>query len=244
LALLASTARAEEASICTDRPTKGNAVCTVPPRQWQVESAAVDWLRLEQGGSESETLLIGSSVLKFGLTDRSDLQLGFTPYVHIYHRLGVGDLTVRYKLRLTGASSAAQVAVIPSVKLPTAGRGIGNRKVEGGVTLPVSFALAGPVTMTFGPELDLVADSDRHGRHAAIIQLVNVAAPVAPRLTLIGELWANWNFDPDGTVKQASADVAGAYAASPRVQLDAGANFGITSDTPDVEVYAGVSIRF
>jgi hypothetical protein len=248
-ALLAATAaRAEDAPICTDRPTKANATCTVPAGKWQLETSAADWLRLEQGGSASETLLLGASVLKYGIGDRSDLQVGFTPYVRVSsdgdHLSGVGDVTVRFKQRLTGADAKVQVAVIPFAKLPTAKTGIGNGKAEGGVALPVSFALAGPVTMTLGPEVDLLADSDGHGRHAAVVQLVNLAAPVAPRLTLIGELWANWNFDPDGTLKQASADAALAYAASNRVQLDAGANLGLTRDTADVELYAGASVRF
>ncbi len=73
----------------------------------------------------------------------------------------------------------------------------------------------------------------------AIVNLVNVAGPIAPRLTLAGELWTNVNFDPAGTIKQASADVALAYAVSDDLQLDAGANFGLTRDTPDVEIYVG-----
>ena len=110
--------------------------------------------------------------------------------------------------------------------------------------MPISFALAGPVTMTLGPEIDLLADGDGHGRHAAIVQLVNLSAPVAPRLTVVGELWGSWNFDPAGTIRQASADVAAAYAVTSNLQLDAGANFGLTRATADIQIYAGASIRF
>lgn len=249
VALLATTAvQAEDAPICADRPAKGNAVCTVPAGKWQLESSAGDWLRLEQGGSETEVLLLGASVVKFGVSDRSDLQMSFTPYVRVTtdgdRVSGVGDLTVRYKHRLTGTGAPIQVAIIPFAKLPTAKTGIGNGKVEGGLALPVSFTLAGPVTATLGPEADLLADADGHGRHLAIVQLVNLSAPVAPRLTLAAELWSNFNFDPAGTVKQASADVAVAYAATCRLQLDVGANAGLTRDTPDIEVYAGASILF
>ena len=122
-------------------------------------------------------------------------------------------------------------------------KNLGNGKAEGGLAVPVSFAL-GPATLTLGPEVDLLADAGGHGRHAAIVQLVNLAASVAPRLTLAGELWANWNFDPDGTVRQASADFAAAYAVTRTFQADAGANFGLNRDTADVELYAGASIRF
>jgi hypothetical protein len=61
---------------------------------------------------------------------------------------------------------------------------------------------------------------------------------------LAGELWTNVNLDPSGTVKQASVDAALAYAVSNSVQIDTGANIGLTRDTPDVELYGGLSLRF
>ena len=172
-----------------------------------------------------------------------------TPYtrVHVRHGgtvSGFGDLVVRYKQRLSSASAPVQIAAIPFVKLPTAAHDLGNGKVEGGLAVPITFTLAGPVAMTLGPEADLLADGDGSGRHVGIVNLVNIAGPIAPSLTLAGELWSNLNFDPAGTIKQASADVALAYAISDNVQLDGGANLGLTRDAADVEVYGGLSARF
>jgi hypothetical protein len=45
-------------------------------------------------------------------------------------------------------------------------------------------------------------------------------------------------------VRQYSADVSVALLPSNDLQLDAGANFGLNRQTPDVELYAGVSKRF
>jgi len=134
--------------------------------------------------------------------------------------------------------------VIPFVKVPTAVRGLGNDKVEGGLAVPVGFILSGPMTMTFGPELDVLSDAAGSGRHVALVNLLNVAGPIASRLTLAGELWSAFNLDPAGTIKQASADVALAFAVSDDLQLDAGANLGLTNDTPDLEAYIGTSVRF
>ena len=117
--------------------------------------------------------------------------------------------------------------------------------MEGGLALPVSFALAGPVTVTLGPEVDLLADADGHGRHAAIVQLVNLSAPVAPRLTLIGELWANWNFDPDGHgptgLGRRRRGLCGDQHACSSTPAPIS---GLTRETPDIQLYAGASIRF
>lgn len=248
--LFAVASAANKPPICTDRPTKANAVCTVPKGSLQLETSALGWTLTKVGGTKSKTFSVGSSLLKYGLTDRSDVQLGFTPYVrianngHTDNHSGVGDLTVRYKHRLSAEASPVQVDFLPFVKIPTAKRGIGNRKLEGGLAVPISFGVGGGVTATLGPELDLLADGDGHGRHPALVNLVNLSAPIAPRLTLIGELWSSLNFDPAGTIEQASADAAVAYAISGSMQLDAGINAGLTSDTPEVELYAGVSLRF
>jgi hypothetical protein len=248
--LLAAASAANEAPICTDRPTKANAICTVPKGSFQLETSVLGWTLTKAGGTKTKALSAGSSFLKYGLTDRSDLQLGFTPYVRIRNsgptddQSGVGDITVRYKHRLSTGESPVQVDLLPFVKIPTAKHGIGNRKLEGGLAVPISFGLGGGVTATLGPELDLIADGDGHGRHLALVNLVNLSAPIVPRLTLIGELWSNLNFDPADTIKQASADAAVAYALSPSTQLDMGVNAGLTPDTADVEVYAGVSLRF
>ena len=253
-ALLALVAAAETfvAPICTDRPTKANAVCTVPPGKVQLESSIAGWSLTEAGGTRSEVLSLGSTVVKLGLSKQSDLQVAITPFARLTVEdsartsrvSGFGDVLVRYKQRLTSERSPVQVAAIPFVKLPTARRRLGNGKTEGGIAVPISFALSGPVTMTLGPEVDLLAGGDGEGRHPALVNLVNVAGPIAPRLTLVGELWSNLNFDPDGTIKQASADIALAHAVSGDLQLDAGANFGLTSDTPDMELYVGASARF
>ena len=255
-ALLAASASVaaepSEPPICTDRPTKANSTCTVPAGRIQLETSAAGWSLTKLGGARTELLTMGSSFAKLGLSSRSDLQVGFTPFAQLTVEQdgtsdrvsGFGDMVVRYKHRLTSDAVNVQVGVIPFLKLPTAKRGLGNDKVEGGLAVPMSVALSGPVTMTLGPEVDLLADADGRGRHPAIVNLVNVAGPIAPRLTLAGELWINVNLDPAETVKQASADAALAHALSDNLQLDAGANFGLTSDTPDVELYAGISARF
>ena len=250
-ALTITAAAQAEAPICTDRPTKANAVCTVPAGRVQAETGLAGWSLTRMDGTRSKLLTLGASSAKFGLTAKSDLQIGFTPIARLTVRqdggrqqlAGVGDVVIRYKRRLTGDTSPVQAGIIPFIKLPTARRGLGNRRVEGGIAVPVSFG-AGKSTFTFGPELDLLADGDGNGHHLSLVNLINLAVPVVPGLTVIGELWSNYNFEPAGTVRQASADAALAYALSDDLQLDAGANIGLTRDTPDIELSAGASIRF
>ena len=92
--------------------------------------------------------------------------------------------------------------------------------------------------------MDLHADGDGSGRHLATQQAVNLAIQASEKVSLSTEIWAMWDWDPAGAGRQASWDVAAAYLPTKNLQLDAGANFGLNSQTPDVEVYTGVSVRF
>lgn len=239
-------------AICTERPGKANAVCTVPAGHVQIETGLADWSLTKSRGARAELVSLGATFVRVGLTDASEFQAGISPYSWLTAKeggskarvKGFGDVTLRYKRRLTGEDGPVQVGLIPFVKLPTAAHDVGNGKLEGGLAVPISFTPGGPVGITLGPEVDVLSDADGGGHHAALVNLVNVGAPIARKLTLSGELWTNFNFDPVGTVKQASADTALAYLVSNDLQLDAGANFGLTRDTPDVEIYAGVSARF
>lgn len=251
LAQAAAAADPGEPPICPDRPTKGDGVCTVPVGRFQVETGLADWTVTDAAGVRTEILALGGTFVKLGLSDRSDLQIGFTPLVRVdvteagerSRTSGFGDIVVRYKYRLSADDAKLQVGVIPFIKLPTATSGVGNGKVEGGVAVPMSFNL-GKATIGLGPEVDLLANADRSGRHVALVNLVTVSAPVTPKLTAAVEIWSSFDLDPAKTVKQASADAALAYAVSNDLQLDLGANVGLTKATPDFEAYAGVSVRF
>ena len=252
LAVAAGAAEAEEPPICADRPAKGNAVCTVPAGKIQIETGAIDWTLTKDSGVRTEMTLVGSSFVKLGLSDRSDIEIGITPYERMTMSeggshdsvAGFGDTTVRYKQRLIAEGAKVEAALIPFIKVPTAKHNLGNGEWEGGLAVPIGFNLGGDVMLTLGPELDLLADDDGSGHHVGVVNLVNLGVPVTDKLNFAAELWSNVNFDPARTQKQASADAALAYAVSTHVQADVGANFGLNHDTPDVELYGGLSVRF
>ena len=252
LALLAAGAAAAEQPICADRPAKGNGVCTVPAGKAQIEIGLADWSVTKAGGARTGVVSLGATYFKLGLSQSSDIEVGIAPFTRVTAETGnsrdrvsgCGDIQIRYKQRLTRDDAKVQVAAIPFLKLPTANHDLGNGKVEGGLAVPISFTLSGPVSMTLGPEADLFEDATGHGRHLAVANLVNVSGPIAPNVTLTGELWAARNYDPLGTIRQASADIAFAYTPSNDLQLDAGFNFGLTRETSDAEAYAGISTRF
>ena len=248
-----TAAAADEQPICADRPGKATSACTVPAGHWQVESGLADWTLDRSGGERDTSLILGETTIKYGLTDHSDIEIDVTPWQRATSRgpgfresaSGIGDLNIIYKHELTSSDAALQVTLYPYVKIPTAKRTLGNRKWEGGLLVPIGYSI-GKSAFSVGltPELDWVADADGRGHHAAMVQVASLGWQVSSKLNLSGEIWGQWDWDPAGTTRQASADGAIAYLLSNSVQLDAGANFGLNKVTPDVELYAGVSKRF
>ena len=244
-------AASEREPVCTDRPTRANAVCTVPTGRVQVEADALSHTRDTAGGVTSETLTAAAAVVKLGIDVRSDVEFGWTAWqesevdagTRQVRSDGIGDLVLRYKRRLTSGDAAVGVSAIPYVKLPTAPAGTGNERLEGGLIVPVSLSLPGAVGLTLGPEIDLLAEADGSGTRVNITNLVNLSRSFG-RLTLYAEFWTANDVAAEVGGDQSSADVAASWLFTPDFQVDAGANFGLDDQTPDYQVYLGVAKRF
>lgn len=249
--LAADALAQDEPPICTDRPTKANAVCSVAAGAIQLEMDAYNYARTTVGDTRSTTALYSNPTLKLGLTDRSDLEVNWAPHVVAKtetplgntRQSGVGDVYVRYKHRITGDDASVGVALIPFVKIPAAPLGIGNDEFEGGLAAPVQIGLSQGFTLTFGPELDVLSEADGTGERLNVVNLVNLSRSFG-KLTLYGEVWTANDVMAEGSFDQASVDFAAAYLVAPRLQIDAGINLGLNRNTPDAQVYVGLSTRF
>jgi hypothetical protein len=70
-----------DAPICAARPGKSTPACTIPAGHFQLETGLADW-SLEKSGHERDTsLAIGETTFKYGLTDRSDIEVDLTPWL-------------------------------------------------------------------------------------------------------------------------------------------------------------------
>ncbi len=247
-------AASDPSPICTDRPTKANVACTVPKGDVQIEADLANWTQLSVAGAQTDTLLYTNPTAKIGIGTHTDLEINLAPHETVRSRDasggvatlgGVGDLYLRLKQRLTADSARTQVSVIPYVKAPTARAGIGNREWEGGTIVAANVPLPEGFTLTVGPEVDILADGDRSGRHhASLTMLANLSHPVGRKVTMYGELWTAQNLDPAGHVHQYSLDLAVTYLISPSWQIDVGGNAGLNTATPGAQLYLGLSTRF
>jgi hypothetical protein len=225
----------------------------VPAGKWQIETGLVDWSRDTSAGVTTDSITWGNTAIKYGVSSNTDIELWVTPLETLSihgggaheHHSSFGDTLLRVKYELTPDSAPVQVALDPFVKLPTANHWLGNGKVEGGLLAPVQITLGkSGLTLALDPELDLLADQDGHGHHVAMSQVFNLGGSINDKLNVSAELWGQWDWDPAGSGRQYSADVAFAYLPKKNLQLDWGANFGLNKQTPGIELYTGVSVRF
>jgi Putative MetA-pathway of phenol degradation len=239
----------------TDRPTKANVPYTVDAGHFQYETDLVNFTHQVIGSVRTNTILVPNPTFKVGVTNNADLEVNVAPFagVHTFGTAtdgastiwGVSDTFVRAKVNLwgnDGGSSAA--ALIPYVKAPSAPIGIGNGAVEEGLIAPVALSLPKDFTLLLVPEIDAFKDSGDNGRHGNFILDINLSREVIKNVTAYVELWSDYNNDPMVKTTQISFDTAVSWIVFPNVQLDVGANFGLTSATPAVQVYTGLSQRY
>ncbi|MBA2588687.1 MAG: transporter [Alphaproteobacteria bacterium] len=237
--------------ICPDRPGKGTSPCTLAAGHAQVELGLFDESFLRRSGVTTDTGNAGAVLAKYGVSDRMDVEAGMAliqfQRVHdasgTVNSSGVGDLFLRAKYNPLSTDGPFALVIGPYLKLPTAGGGLGNGAVEGGLVAPMSYDLGGNWSLAMTPEADMLKNASGGGYHANLVDVVGIGRGFG-NVTLGAEVWSAQNLDPAGTVSQYSADVDVAWLIGKDTQLDAGANMGLNRATPDLEIYFGVSERF
>jgi hypothetical protein len=243
-------------SFAPDRPAKGTGPTTVDAGRIVVEMEAFNYARQKSDGVQTTTWFGPNPTIKIGLTDRIDFQINWAPFQQArVHDSTAGttdkfsgdtDLILKSKINLWGNEGTGKTAfaVVPFVKLGTAPTGLGNKSTEGGVILPYSLSLGNDISLAVTSEIDYLRDSGRHGYHAGYVNSIGLSGPLIKDVTLTGELWSSINRDPGNTIRQYSFDTALAWLARPNLQFDIGANVGLNSATPALQIYSGVARRF
>lgn len=238
--------------LCPDRPGKGTSPRTVDPGHFQLEVDAFDGAYQRSRSVTTDTYAFGNPTLKYGLTDDLDIEASLAPYetVRTHDGLsdstvsGIGDLYLRGKWNFRGNDDGPFATVLePFLKIPTAVRPLGNGAVEGGLVVPLGYDLGNGWSLAATPEGDLVENAFGGGYHIAAVNVVGIGRSFDAGLTLGAEIWTSQDFDPARTTGQYSFDLDAAWQSDPNLQLDGGINLGLNRDTPDAEIYIGLSRR-
>jgi hypothetical protein len=240
--------------MATDRPDKTESAYTVDAGHFQVE---MDLLSYAYDRSSEETvkaLGVATSNFKVGVLNNVDLQIIVETYniqriedrgTGMSSRLsGFGDLTLRSKINLWGNDGGpSALAVMPFVKLPTAGDELGNGALEGGVIFP--FAMELPCEWGLGAQLEVdhLRDSRGSSYHQEFANTVAISHDLGEKLGFYVELF-NSVSNERHSAWIATFDFGFTYAVSRDIQLDAGMNIGLTDAADDFNPFIGLSMRY
>lgn len=254
-ALAASTAAGaqELRDFCPDRPGLGTPPCTMDAGHADVEVGLADWTLERSAGERTDTLALGETLVRVGLTDHLEAQVGWTAFGHVRERgpggrssdSGVGDVTVALRRNLANPDgSGFSVALMPYATLPTGNAVLGAGDWSAGLLVPVSYELPHGLQLGFTGQVEAAVDEDRRGRHLAYGGIVGMSADLSDKLSATAELSGVRDDDPSGHSTELLAGLSAGWMAREDLQLDVGANIGLNEAAPDVQLYAGISKRF
>jgi hypothetical protein len=241
--------------LCADRPGLGTPACTVDAGRVVMELGLGDWTRETDGASRTDTIETGDALVRVGLTDHLEAQIGWTAYGHVRTRDrsdggierdgGTGDMRVALRRNLSNPDgSGLSIAIMPYASLPSGGSAIGDGDWGAGLLLPVSFDLGSGLSLALTPEIDAAVDDDRSGRHLAYGSVAGLGLTLSDSVSGSIEVSVMRDADPTGHSTQALGGLSFAWQSSDDMQFDIGFNAGLNGDSPDSEVYFGVVRRF
>jgi hypothetical protein len=235
LLLFAGGARAQEPrDFCPDRPGLGTPACTIDRDRFAVELGLVDWTR------DSREVAAGDLLIRYGLDDHLEMQVGWTAYVHAPGGSGTGDIFVALRRNLRHPDGAGlSVALMPYATLPA-----GAGDWGAGLLVPLSYRLPNGVALDLTAEADAAVDADGHDRHFAYGTVLGLDVPLADAVEATFELSARRDRDPAGATTELLAGLSAGWAPNGNLQFDIGANAGLNRASPDLELYVGVARRF
>ena len=254
---LAGTAQAQSEDLCSSRPGLTTDPCLVRPGRLTIETSAADWTLDRRSDERTDTVLLGDSILRYGIASGFELDVGWTPVGsvreredgEISRRTRVGDVTVGARASLLhpdGDAPGPSASTVVTVSLPVGRAPVGAG--DWGITLlvPLAWKLDDRIDIEVTPELDAAVDEDGAGRHLAYGFAAGVDFALTDAIVLDIDGQVRRDRDPDreerGTL--ALANFALAVQADDKTQFDIGTNLGLNRKSPDVEVVAGFTRAF
>jgi Putative MetA-pathway of phenol degradation len=230
--------------LSADRPDTTESPYTVDAGAVQVEMSFIDYAK----SGNTDIYAIAPTNLKIGLLNFVDLQLVFAPFTHIDDGDedidGFSDTQLRLKVNLWGNDSGSTAfAFMPFISFPTASDDLGSDHVEGGLIFPFSVDLAEGIGLGLMFETDFVYDEADDGYDTEFVGTAVLGFDLTEQLGIFIEGVGVMSTDSDaeflGTV-----NIGGTYSITDNLMLDAGIGVGLTDDADDLNLFAGMTVRF
>lgn len=248
LASATSTAAQTVRPLSTDRPDRTESPYSVPKGWLQFESDLVSHGEFDFGDETVTGTSIATLNIKYGVTNRLDLQFVFSPFVRLESKRtglpaevdeGTGPAGLRAKINLVGNDTGGSaVALLPFALIPTRGDATLD-KTTWGIVTPVSMDLGDDRAMSSMLGVMRVNNDD-----VWFLGSVSVSSPIVGPLAGFVEMFVAVSSFEDDAIEDVTADFGFTYAIAEDWQLDTGVYYGVADTTEDWRLFLGASGRF
>ena len=248
--LLSTPAHAEDREFCANRPGFDTPPCTLAPGVVMVETGLASIVHTSGGGAIDDSLIFGDTLVRVGVAQSAEIEVGLTSYVRDRQRdasgvsttRGVGDMVVAVRRGLAGPNGP--IALHAYVTLPTGKAGIGAGDWGAGLIVPMQFDLGHKLQLALSPEVDAAVNASGSGRHVQYGSVIGLSHPLSNAVGLTGELVAFRNDEPSGHETVVQAGTSFAWQVSKDWQLDLEGDAGLSKAAPDYQFKLGFAHRF
>ncbi len=254
--LFKPTPWAHARELSTDRPDMTESPYTVPAGRFQFEIDVVNYTRDVSGAgsarTRTESLALAPVNMKVGLLPNLDAQLVVETYVRDRERVltsssavsssRVGAITGRTKLNLWGNDGGRTAfGLMPFVAfVPRAG---GGRYVNAGLIVPLSVDLGAGFGLGTMAEFDVEKSEASGDYHTVFVNSITVGRDLAENLGAYLEFFSAATTESGaGWIRTLNFGMTRGLGGN--VQLDLGANFGLSRVADDFNPFLGLSFRF
>lgn len=230
-----------------DRPGITESPFTIDPGHFQVEGDFLRLLTSRRQGTRSRMWRVAPLLLKLGLTDQIDFQVGLEPFATEKEwtpnetpekRSGFSDVTLRVKRNLFGDDfeTRAAMSVTAFVRLPTQSGG----GTEMGLIVPLNYRATKNWDLTAQLEGDRAYDEETGQHFFQLVPSATTEHMLTESFGIFGEVFGRWNTRQNQW--QATFNAGPEIKLGENMQLDMGAVLPLTPDTKR-EFFVGLTVR-
>jgi Putative MetA-pathway of phenol degradation len=246
----------------TDRPNVTNTPHTIDAGHLQIETGIIDYayFRDHSPGDNvrEDNFDVGQFNFRLGILNNLEINavidafdsVQFHDYAagNSFYAGSFGDTAIGGKLNLWGDESGddtweTAMAIQPQFKLPTARNDVGNGYFEFEVAAPFLMNLPAGFHLGLQPGVSHERSLQNTGYVTGFPMSISLDRVVIANLDIYLEYACDPTTEHHAQTGQ-TIDVGGTYPLNDNVVLDTGVNFGLNSASQNVEVLAGISVRF
>jgi hypothetical protein len=243
-----------------DRPDLTDNPFTVDAGHVQLESDLFNYSRSrpDPDGTVTEKFLFGSTDVRVGLTNSTEVDFLLAPIDAVRRRLvhpsrdswaaGPDTLEIGTKFNFYGNDSfekpgSTALGIRPFIEIPTVRNGVGEENVEGGVSVLFTVKLSDKTELETMTEYDFVKNEEGSGYHVEYFNSASYSYEWTSKFSTYFEVATLFgNEDPSGGIVQLGAGIL--YQPRENVQIDFGSNFGVTRASDQINPFVGLTKRF